>query len=671
MDELSLLLNTYPLDVVAITESWLTDDIIYELVLIDGYKTFRKDRVHGRGGGVCAFVSADIPCKRGQDLEDPSFECMWFWLRPVRLPRKISGLICAILYNPPDTPLSEQNNLVKYMVDKLDVIRTVHPDCGVVLLGDFNGLEICDLLIHQNLKQIFRTPTRGEHVLDLIVTNLHELYNEPSIIAPLGTSDHNVKCTSSASGSARSHGKSISKKHVRRFPQSARDAFGRWCNNHTWFADVENPRSCSELASSFSQDMSSAIDRIFPTKIFKIHCSDKPWMTLSLKQLINERQRAFHSSDRDLWRHYRSKVKKEITLKKRSFYSNKVQHFKSCNPQKWWDSVKLLSGKKNASNTAIRIEKDGVPVTGKVLAQLLNGYFSSINTDLPCLDLCSLPAYRPARHPLPTISVEDTCSKMLSISTFKSHGPDAIPNRIIKDYAYELAEPVSRIFNISLSSGLVPSMWKDAIIIPVPKSQYATCEDEVRPISLTACLSKILEDFVVKWMMEDIRHKIDPKQFGSLKGTSTTFCLIDMINNWLSTLDVQSRYLRVCFVDFSKAFDRINHNILIKKLLSLGARESLVPWICSFLSNRHQAVKVDGFLSEWVPVNSGVPQGTKLGPVLFLVMINDLELRSTNMNHWKYVDDITLSESLSVNEISTLQLELDAIQSWAVQNDMN
>ena len=111
-------------------------------------------------------------------------------------------------------------------------------------------------------------------------------------------------------------------------------------------------------------------------------------------------------------------------------------------------------------------------------------------------------------------------------------------------------------------------MWKDAIIIPVPKSQNATCEDEVRPISLTACLSKILEDFIVKWMMEDVKHKIDPKQFSSLQGSSTTFCLIDMINNWLSSLDAKSRYLRVCFVDFSKAFDRINHNLLIKKLLS-------------------------------------------------------------------------------------------------------
>ena len=174
-------------------------------------------------------------------------------------------------------------------------------------------------------------------------------------------------------------------------------------------------------------------------------------------------------------------------------------------------------------------------------------------------------------------------------------------------------------------------MWKDAIIIPFPKSQNATCEEEVRPISLTACLSKILEYFVVKWMMEDVKHKIDPKQFGGLQGTSTTFCLIDMMNNWLvSLLDAKSRYLRVCFVDFSKAFDRIKHNLLIKKLLSRGVRESLVPWICSFLSNHCQAVKFDDFLSEWAAVNGGVPQGAKLGPVLFLVMINDLELRCLN-----------------------------------------
>ena len=139
-----------------------------------------------------------------------------------------------------------------------------------------------------------------------------------------------------------------------------------------------------------------------------------------------------------------------------------------------------------------------------------------------------------------------------------------------------------------------------------------TCEDELRPISLTACLSKILEDFVARWMMDDVKHKIDPPQFGSPKGTSTTFCLIDMVNNWLKTLNAQSHYLiRVCFVDFSKAFDPINHNILVTKLLSLGVRESLIPWICDLLSNRPRSVKIDGFQSDyWAFVNGNIPQGT-------------------------------------------------------------
>jgi hypothetical protein len=133
--------------------------------------------------------------------------------------------------------------------------------------------------------------------------------------------------------------------------------------------------------------------------------------------------------------------------------------------------------------------------------------------------------------------------------------------------------------------------------------------------------------------VDDINHKIHPKQFGSLKGMSTTFCLIDMVNNWLRTLDTQSQYLRVCFVDFNKAFDHINHNILIKKLLSLGVRESIIPCICRFFSNHHLSVKIDGFQSDWVSVNVGVLQGTKLGPVLFLGMINDLELIYANINH--------------------------------------
>ena len=142
------------------------------------------------------------------------------------------------------------------------------------------------------------------------------------------------------------------------------------------------------------------------------------------------------------------------------------------------------------------------------------------------------------------------------------------------------------IFNTSLSTGEVPILWKCSNIIPIPKVKQPLCESDTRPISLTPILSKVLEDFVVSWMIEDVGEHIDSRQFGSLTGSSTTYCLLDLIHNWLSELDNPGCYLRASFLDFSKAFDRIHHTIVIRKLIDLGLRRSIKPWICSFLTDR-------------------------------------------------------------------------------------
>ncbi len=149
-------------------------------------------------------------------------------------------------------------------------------------------------------------------------------------------------------------------------------------------------------------------------------------------------------------------------------------------------------------------------------------------------------------------------------------------------------------------------------------------KNDLRPISLTSCISKVLEEFVVEWILEDIGRRIDPKKIGCLRGSSSTLCLLDMFHSWLSKLDIDGSSLRIVLLDFSKAFDRINLNVLVTKLIDMGLRRSLIPWICDFLTNRRQRVKIGESVSEWAQVNAGVPQRTKLGPILFLVVVNDL-----------------------------------------------
>jgi hypothetical protein len=175
---------------------------------------------------------------------------------------------------------------------------------------------------------------------------------------------------------------------------------------------------------------------------------------------------------------------------------------------------------------------------------------------------------------------------------------------------------------------------------------------------------------VVRWMLDDLNGKIDPCQFGCLKGLSTTYCLLDMIHTWLSHLDSQNKHIRICFLDFSKAFDRIGYNILIDKLIDLGVRRSLIPWIINFLTNRRQRVKIGRSLSNWLPVTAGVPQGTKLGPILFLVMVNDLKISSPDTKMWKFVDDCTVSKHLTRNIPSATQPTLNLIESWCSNNWM-
>ena len=175
-----------------------------------------------------------------------------------------------------------------------------------------------------------------------------------------------------------------------------------------------------------------------------------------------------------------------------------------------------MSGR-NYGQSCFNLERDGVALLEGELAESLNQYFATVAADIPPVDTSCVPSFLPSVEEVPIVHSHVVCKKLLHVKTNKAMGPVSIPPRIIKELAYELTEPVTKIFNTSLSTGEVPILW--------------ICESDTRPISLTPILCKVLKDFVVSWMIEDVGEHIDSLQFGSLKESSTSYCLLDLIHN--------------------------------------------------------------------------------------------------------------------------------------------
>ena len=225
------------------------------------------------GGGVALFISDNIPFKRRQDLENPAFECMWVWLRPHRLQRPLSGIITAVVYCRPDKSAQDRRDLVTYLSDTIDIILFRCPDYGIVIIGDFNGRDTSDLLSSHGLKQLVSNTTRVGATLDLILSSLQPFYAPTSILAPLGTSDHNIVKWGPSTSSNGCHNKVKNKNStrlVRHYPRTACESFGRWIIKQGWRNNVSvHPCSANELASSFTQKISQTMEIFFPTSVVK------------------------------------------------------------------------------------------------------------------------------------------------------------------------------------------------------------------------------------------------------------------------------------------------------------------------------------------------------------------------------------------------------------------
>ena len=268
------------------------------------------------------------------------------------------------------------------------------------------------------------------------------------------------------------------------------------------------------------------------------------------------------------------------------------------------------------------------------------------------------------------ITEEIVEKKLKQLNVNKSPGPDKLHPRILFELADVIAPSLCVLYNTSITIGSIPNPWKDAQIAAIHKKGDKKYCGNYRPISLTSVVCKVLEsivkDYLVKHMLEN--NLLSNKQFGFLSGRSTTIQLLKVLNHWTKIID-EGGDVDVVYCDFQKAFDKVPHKRLISVLQHYGVDNCIVKWITGFLSHRRQQVKVNNAFSEWHSVISGVPQGSVLGPILFIIYINTLVDVIKSSELYLFADDNKLYHPIfNDNDRLELQSDIDRMHEWSLNS---
>ena len=355
------------------------------------------------------------------------------------------------------------------------------------------------------------------------------------------------------------------------------------------------------------------------------------------------------------YKNYRNLYNTVVRGAKKLFYERELKKAQS-NLKKTWNLLKnVLNKPTSKSNNIESLNIDGVSISDpKTMANKLNSYFTNVArqiaeqippTDRPPDDdnlLNDIPLLKFAENPV-------TCSEIIEtlrlLQPKKSEDIDGVSMFLLKKIAFQLANPLRHIINLSFENAIVPTQLKIAKIVPIFKSGDTESMDNYRPISLLNSFSKIFEKIVCSRLVIFLENNniLSPSQFGFRSKHSTVHPMVKLTNFVSEALNKKEHAIAI-FCDLRKAFDTCNYQILLKKLEKIGIRGKTLEWFKSYLSERKQFVVIDGVSSELLDIDIGVPQGSILGPILFLIYINDLPL-CTSLLMLLFADDTTILAS--------------------------
>ena len=418
-----------------------------------------------------------------------------------------------------------------------------------------------------------------------------------------------------------------------------------------------------------------------PNKVVKIRTDDKPWYTSELRKLSRKKNSLHRKAKRTNspadWNNFRM-ARNQYTGKIREAASTYKTNLalklnegiktypKSCN---WWQIARQFMGKKKGTCILAMQCRDHILVENYEKAEEFNNAFLTFATiDTSNASLPDIAYKTNSRLDSINITQAETLDILKSLDTSKATGPDGISCKMLKETANAIAPSFTRLLQMSLSTATFPSCWKQANVLPIFKKGDRSDFGNYRPVSLLNICSKVCQKIIFKHLFNYCRDYdiISMHQSGFTPGDSTVHQLVYLYNTFCKALN-DKKDIRIVFCDQSKAFDRVWHQGLLYKLECIGITGDLLSWFRSYLHNREQRVIIHGSSSKWGKIPAGVPQGAFLGPLTFLIYINDIT-ENIKSNIKLFADDTSLYVTIdedAVTATNQLNEDLSQISKWA------
>ena len=680
--DIELIIHDHKPDIICCQETHLNSSIKSSELFNNSYTVYRKDR-DCRGGGVCIAVSNDILASPCPEL-DTDTESVWIKIQVAG--HKLLH-ICSF-YRPP----SEKGEYIDRLRPALETLSKKYCKKDlphVVVCGDFNfpqidwesllpvsncsGNLLLELANDFNLSQLVQSPTRkdvnsgAENILDLVFSTHRSLIS--NLLVGEQISDHSM-IGFNVNSNLKVAVKSPRKIYIysKGNYQAMKEEFNLFSSNYRHNA---NNASVEENWCAFKSKILMLANKHIPNKV--VSDSNRPaWLNRQVKHLMNIRNRLAkkvkHNNSTDAINKLRQ-ARKNVKNAIKESHNNYVKSIIGGNNKNLSRFYKYINSKRTDGNyiPPINSINNNDQLTGNAdKANEFNKFFSSVFTDEPSDNTPELEMNATVSS-MPDINVTENgvYNLLVGLDPNKASGPDGIAPRILIELASEISPVLTHLFNQSLQTGQVPTDWRQANVTPIFKKGSRDKVQNYRPVSLTSISCKILEHILYSNIINHLEKSnlLCHQQHGFRKGHSCETQLIGAFNDWATVLNKKSQ-TDVAVLDFSKAFDVVPHKRLASKLFAYGVRGNTLNWISQFLSNRQQRVHINSACSNWAPVLSGVPQGTVLGPLLFLIYINDI-VRNIDCTIRLFADDcIVYKEINSITDCKVLQNDLNKLQDW-------